>query len=142
MARRISRSADNSKNQGSPLPLPAAAPADGSVARPVGETAAEPGKAYPGKTAGHGKTADRRPPSGVGNDPPSSPSARYLLLSAGLGRGGAGPFRIILNVSSCRHPGTIVTDHHAGVPLDHGNPDGERIGIFGREIVAPARPGA
>jgi len=53
-----------------------------------------------------------------------------------------GPFCIILNVNSYRHPGTILTDHHVGVPLDHGNPDGERIEIFGREIVASDRGGS
>jgi pimeloyl-ACP methyl ester carboxylesterase len=42
-------------------------------------------------------------------------------------------------VNSYRHPGTILTDHHISVPLDHGNPDGERIEIFGREVVAASR---
>ena len=40
-----------------------------------------------------------------------------------------------------RQPGTVVTDHHFSVPLDHGKPDGERIAVFGREVTAN-RPGA
>ena len=35
-----------------------------------------------------------------------------------------------------RQPGTVVTDHHFSVPLDHGRPDGERISVFGREVTA------
>jgi pimeloyl-ACP methyl ester carboxylesterase len=44
-------------------------------------------------------------------------------------------------VNSYRHPGTILTDHHINVPLDHGNPDGERIEIFAREVVASGGSG-
>jgi pimeloyl-ACP methyl ester carboxylesterase len=39
-------------------------------------------------------------------------------------------------VSSYRHPGTVLTDHTFLVPLDHGDPDGERIEVFAREVVA------
>lgn len=42
-------------------------------------------------------------------------------------------------MSSYRHPGTIVTDHLVFVPVDHTNPGFDRIGIFGREIVAADR---
>jgi pimeloyl-ACP methyl ester carboxylesterase len=44
-------------------------------------------------------------------------------------------------VRTCRQPGTVVTDHHFSVPLDHGRPDGERITVFAREVTA-SRPGA
>jgi len=36
-----------------------------------------------------------------------------------------------------RQPGTVLTDHTFTVPLDHGQPDGEQIEVFARE-VAPA----
>jgi pimeloyl-ACP methyl ester carboxylesterase len=36
---------------------------------------------------------------------------------------------------SYRQPGTVLTDHLFAVPLDHGQPDGERIEIFAREVV-------
>jgi pimeloyl-ACP methyl ester carboxylesterase len=42
-------------------------------------------------------------------------------------------------VTSYRHPGTVLTDHVFKVPLDHGQPGGERISVFGREIAAAAR---
>lgn len=45
-------------------------------------------------------------------------------------------------VSSYRHPGTIVTDRVFGVPLDHSRPDGERIEVFAREIVAAGKADA
>lgn len=44
-------------------------------------------------------------------------------------------------MSSYRHPGLIFTDRHFTVPLDHGEPDGEQIEIFGREAVASGRAG-
>jgi pimeloyl-ACP methyl ester carboxylesterase len=44
-------------------------------------------------------------------------------------------------VRTYRQPGTVVTDHHVSVPLDHGRPDGERITVFAREVTA-SRPGA
>ena len=40
-----------------------------------------------------------------------------------------------------RQPGTVLTDHHFAVPLDHGKPDGEQIGVFGREVVAAGKAG-
>jgi len=33
----------------------------------------------------------------------------------------------------------VVTDHEFAVPLDHSRPDGERITVFAREVVAPSR---
>jgi pimeloyl-ACP methyl ester carboxylesterase len=44
-------------------------------------------------------------------------------------------------VSSYRQPGTVVTDHHFGVPVDHGRPEGERIEVFAREVVATGKAG-
>jgi pimeloyl-ACP methyl ester carboxylesterase len=43
---------------------------------------------------------------------------------------------------SFRHPGTVLTDHVFTVPLDHGNPGGEQIEIFAREVVAAGKTGA
>ena len=40
-----------------------------------------------------------------------------------------------------RQPGTVLTDHHFTVPLDHGRPDGERIEVFAREVIAAGRAG-
>ena len=40
-----------------------------------------------------------------------------------------------------RQPGTIVTDHHVSVPLDHGKPDGEQITVFAREVAAAGKAG-
>jgi len=42
-------------------------------------------------------------------------------------------------VSSYRQPGTVVTDHHFSVPVDHGRPDSERIAVFAREVVASGK---
>ncbi len=41
-----------------------------------------------------------------------------------------------------RQAGTIVTEHTFRVPLDHGQPDGEQIEVFAREVAAadPGRP--
>jgi pimeloyl-ACP methyl ester carboxylesterase len=38
-----------------------------------------------------------------------------------------------------RHPGTVLTDHVFAVPLDHGDPGGPQIEVFGREVVAAAK---
>jgi len=38
-----------------------------------------------------------------------------------------------------RRPGVVCTDHTIDVPLDHGRPDGPRIEVFAREVVAPDR---
>ncbi|MFJ2894963.1 alpha/beta fold hydrolase [Streptomyces sp. NPDC087218] len=42
-------------------------------------------------------------------------------------------------MSSYRHPGIVFTDRCFTVPLDHDDPDGERIEVFGREAVASGR---
>ncbi len=42
-------------------------------------------------------------------------------------------------MTTYRQPGTVLTDHHFSVPLDHGRPDGERIEVFGREVVAAGK---
>ncbi|MBO0771985.1 MAG: alpha/beta fold hydrolase, partial [Actinobacteria bacterium] len=42
---------------------------------------------------------------------------------------------------SYRQPGTILTDHMFAVPLDHDRPDGDRIEVFAREVVAADRAG-
>jgi pimeloyl-ACP methyl ester carboxylesterase len=39
-------------------------------------------------------------------------------------------------MSSYRQPGTVVTDRHFRVPLDHSAPGGEQIELFAREVVA------
>ncbi|MET8173154.1 alpha/beta fold hydrolase [Streptomyces clavifer] len=44
-------------------------------------------------------------------------------------------------MNSYRHPGLVFTDHRITVPLDHDDPDGEKIEIFGREAVASANVG-
>ncbi|MEU1128186.1 alpha/beta fold hydrolase [Streptomyces sp. NPDC005899] len=44
-------------------------------------------------------------------------------------------------MNSHRHPGLVLTDHRFTVPLDHADPDGETIEVFGREVVAAAKAG-
>jgi pimeloyl-ACP methyl ester carboxylesterase len=34
-------------------------------------------------------------------------------------------------------PGLVLTEHEFSVPLDHGEPDGERITVFAREVADP-----
>ena len=41
-----------------------------------------------------------------------------------------------------RVPGLVLTDHTFRIPLDHARPDGERIEVFSREVVAAAREAA
>ena len=43
---------------------------------------------------------------------------------------------------SYRQPGTVLTDHLFAVPLDHGQPEGEQIEVFAREVVAADRADA
>jgi pimeloyl-ACP methyl ester carboxylesterase len=45
-------------------------------------------------------------------------------------------------VTSFRHPGTVLTDHVFGVPLDHSRPDGELIEVYAREVVATGKADA
>ncbi|MFD9543984.1 alpha/beta fold hydrolase [Streptomyces sp. NPDC060022] len=42
-------------------------------------------------------------------------------------------------MNSHRHPGLVLTDRRFTVPLDHADPGGETIEVFGREVVAGAR---
>ncbi|MER5369043.1 alpha/beta fold hydrolase [Streptomyces sp. NPDC002722] len=44
-------------------------------------------------------------------------------------------------MSSYRHPGIVFTDRYFTVPLDHSDPGGEQIEVFGREAVASGRTG-
>ena len=41
-------------------------------------------------------------------------------------------------MDSYRQPGTVLTDRVFTVPLDHANPGGAQIEVFGREVVAAA----
>ncbi|MCD9142898.1 alpha/beta fold hydrolase [Streptomyces albireticuli] len=43
--------------------------------------------------------------------------------------------------ATVRQPGLVLTDHHFDVPLDHADPDGERIRLYAREVVATRRAG-
>ena len=45
-------------------------------------------------------------------------------------------------MTSFRHPGTVLTDHVFGVPLDHARPDGELIEVYAREVVAAGKADA
>ncbi|MFH8569860.1 alpha/beta fold hydrolase [Streptomyces sp. NPDC017993] len=38
-----------------------------------------------------------------------------------------------------RLPGVVLTDHLLEVPLDHADPDGEHLTVYGREVVAAGR---
>jgi pimeloyl-ACP methyl ester carboxylesterase len=38
-----------------------------------------------------------------------------------------------------RLPGLVLTDHEFSVPLDHADPEGERLRVFAREAVAPSQ---
>ncbi|MFE5941288.1 alpha/beta fold hydrolase [Streptomyces sp. NPDC056480] len=44
-------------------------------------------------------------------------------------------------MTTYRQPGLVLTDHRFPVPLDHARPDGERIEVFGREVVASGNAG-
>jgi pimeloyl-ACP methyl ester carboxylesterase len=44
-----------------------------------------------------------------------------------------------MRLATHRPPGLVLTDHRFTVTLDHGDPGGETIEIFAREMVAPAR---
>ena len=45
-------------------------------------------------------------------------------------------------MTSYRQPGTILTDHTFLVPVDHGNPEGDQIEVYAREIVATGKAAA
>ncbi|MFP1625509.1 alpha/beta fold hydrolase [Streptomyces sp. 5K101] len=42
-------------------------------------------------------------------------------------------------MASYRQPGVVLTDHSFTVPLDHDEPDGEQIELYGREVGAAGR---
>ena len=44
---------------------------------------------------------------------------------------------MVVNRKSYRIPGLVLTDHVFEAPLDHADPDGRRIEVFAREVVAP-----
>ncbi|WNO70933.1 alpha/beta fold hydrolase [Streptomyces sp. AM8-1-1] len=44
-------------------------------------------------------------------------------------------------MSTYRQPGVVLTDRHFAVPLDHRDPGGEQLELFGREVVAGSRAG-
>ncbi|MDX3853487.1 alpha/beta fold hydrolase [Streptomyces sp. AK02-01A] len=45
-------------------------------------------------------------------------------------------------MTSYRQPGVVLTDHRFTVPLDHGEPSGERIELYAREVVDGAKADA
>ncbi|MCZ7456492.1 alpha/beta fold hydrolase [Streptomyces sp. WMMC940] len=45
-------------------------------------------------------------------------------------------------MTSYRQPGLVLTDRHFTVPLDHADPSGEQIALYGREVVSSSRVGA
>ena len=78
----------------------------------------------------------------TGHDDLDRPVWRGRRSGHGAAGGGAThPFGIIHFVRTYRQPGTVLTDHHFSVPLDHGRPDGERIEVFGREVAAAGKAG-
>ncbi|MEW2630710.1 alpha/beta fold hydrolase [Streptomyces sp. NPDC048389] len=42
-------------------------------------------------------------------------------------------------MASYRQPGVVLTDHHFTVPLDHDDPAGEQIELYGREVVSASQ---
>jgi pimeloyl-ACP methyl ester carboxylesterase len=42
-------------------------------------------------------------------------------------------------MATLRIPGLVLTDHELAVPLDHADPGGEQITVYGREVVRPER---
>ena len=63
------------------------------------------------------------------------------MTDDGIGARSRGLVGIIRSVRTYRQPGTVVTDHLFSVPVDHGKPDGDRIEVFGREVVAVSKAG-
>ena len=41
-----------------------------------------------------------------------------------------------------RIPGLLLTDHEFRIPIDHSQPDGARLTVFAREVVAAGKPSA
>ena len=46
-----------------------------------------------------------------------------------------------MRLATHRFPGYVLSEHRFDVPLDHARPDGERISVFAREVVAEAKAG-
>ncbi|HUC60220.1 MAG TPA: alpha/beta fold hydrolase, partial [Streptosporangiaceae bacterium] len=46
-----------------------------------------------------------------------------------------------LPAAPVRMPGVVITNHEFEVPLDHANPAGEQITVFGRELAATENAG-
>ena len=44
-----------------------------------------------------------------------------------------------MRLATSRLPGLLVTEHEVTVPLDHGDPGGEQITVYARELVAPRK---
>ena len=44
-----------------------------------------------------------------------------------------------MRLATHRAPGLVFSEHEFEVPLDHTRPDGEKLTVFAREVVAPAR---
>jgi len=44
-----------------------------------------------------------------------------------------------VRLATHRAPGLVLSEHEFEVPLDHSRPDGEKLTVFAREVVAPAR---
>jgi pimeloyl-ACP methyl ester carboxylesterase len=44
-----------------------------------------------------------------------------------------------MRLATHRAPGLVLSEHEFEVPLDHSRPDGEKLTVFAREVVAPAR---
>lgn len=44
-----------------------------------------------------------------------------------------------MRITTHRLPGLVLTDHEFTVPLDHSQPDGEKIAVFAREVVVPEK---
>jgi hypothetical protein len=42
--------------------------------------------------------------------------------------------------ATIRTHGLLLTEHELSVPLDHDDPDGERITVFAREVADPDGP--
>ncbi len=44
-----------------------------------------------------------------------------------------------MRLGTHRLPGLLVTEHEVVVPLDHGDPGGEQVTVYAREVVAPRK---
>ena len=44
-----------------------------------------------------------------------------------------------MKLNTNRLPGLVITEHIFDLPLDYSKPDGQKIKVFGREVVSPSR---